>query len=194
MGRDKRFLPVSGLSLLQRTARAVQEIFEEVWILLSHADDCQRISEHLDRPARYWIDSVPHCGPLGALAGALPHLSSDYALLLAVDYPFITGSFLQRLTEGLDANSPAKALVPLWEGHSQVTCAFYSRSLSNDLDRAFGAGERSLTRWLKGRSDVRYMLEEEWRDWAPSHVFFNLNTPDQYQKSLKLSLSQPSSF
>ena len=193
MGEDKRFLTVSGSTLLQRSARAAQEAFQEVWILLSQAADRDPISQHLGRQVRYRIDSSPRSGPLGALSDALPHVSSDHAFLLAVDYPFVTASLLRRLVAEWNPIGSARVLVPLWEGCPQVACALYSKTLSGDLARAFRAGERSLTDWLQGRNDVQYIAEETWEKWAHRQVFFNLNTPDQVQKLLDMRFLQPSS-
>ena len=109
-------------------------------------------------------------------------MPSDYAFLLAVDYPFVTGSLLRRLVAQCDRSSAAQVLVPVWEGRPQVVCGLYSKTLGGDLAEAFRSGERSLTRWLQGRKDVQYITQTTWEKWGHRNVFFNLNTPDQVEE------------
>ena len=190
LGRDKRFLEFQGKPLILRAYEAAAAVADEIWVLLADPNDEPKVREALeDRPLRVALDPEPGAGPLGALAGALPRVRGEYALLLAVDYPLITGAFLRSLRAHLEAQ-PKKpdALVPLWQGVPQVTCAFYRRALRQELQEALNGnrGNRSLRRFVEGLPPERlaYVEESVWRGWGPPHVFQSVNTPEDYERLL----------
>ncbi len=191
LGKDKRFLEFEGKPLIARAYEALYEATDAVWVLLADPADEPRVRRALGdlaRGLRVLLDPEPGAGPLGALTGALPRVRGDYALLLAVDYPFITGSFLSSLRAHLEAQSPKPdVLVPLWRGVPQVTCALYRRSLSEELKQAHVRNERSLRRFVEGLVPNRVLLipEEVWRAWTHEDVFFGVNTPQDYRTLLK---------
>lgn len=184
MGRDKRLIRFQGEPLIRRTYRSARNMSEEVWVLIAQGADRDVIAPWLDADARYLADPVPGAGPLGALAGALPRISGEYALLLAVDYPLMTGAFLRALRENLSGRTrEADVLVPLRREIPQVACAFYRAALAGSLQEAFQRGERSLLRWLRGSDrNVVYVPEREWENWGHGDVFHNMNTPEDLKQ------------
>ncbi len=191
LGLDKRFLEFEGKSLLLRACESAAAISDELAVLLSDAEDRQRIQDALGGQAvRFTMDAQPGSGPLGALAGALSHIAGDYALLLAIDYPLITSAFLRELEALLEAQAGRPdVLMPLWQGVPQVTCAFYRKSLAAEIEEAFERGECSLRCWVEGLSAERVMIvpEDKWRAWADETVFLNVNTPEDYDRFLRLA-------
>ncbi len=183
MGQDKRLLFFLGRPLIQRAFEAAQAISDEVWVLITHPEDERILAPLLN--GNFLVDEHAGSGPLGALAGALPHVQSDYVLLLAIDYPLVTGPFLQKMKSALETQvTLPDAFVPLWQGIPQVTCAFYRRSLKRELKEAFLKGERSLRRWVlslrSGR--VHWLHEEAWRLWGYPEAFLNINTTQDYER------------
>lgn len=192
MGKDKRFLEYQGRPLVRRAFEAAQAISDEIWVLIAQKEDEQLLSPLLGEGVRFFVDAHPNSGPLGALAGALPQVQSEYALLLAVDYPLITGPFLQRMRSVLEAETVLPDIfVPLYDRMPQVTCAFYQQSLNKELQDAFAAGERSLRHWVMGLPPdrVRWLPDEESKKWGFEHVFLNVNTQQDYELLLELSQS-----
>jgi len=185
LGRDKRFLEFQSKPLILRAYEAAAALTDEIWVLLANPQDEPKIQEALGpRPMRFAFDPEPGAGPLGALAAALPRIESEYALLLAVDQPHLTGEFLKRLIEyGKAQAQDVEVVVPLWRGVLQVTCALYRPLLASELNEAFRRGERSLRRWVESlpKERVRTVPEETWRTWAHGDVFFDVNTPEDYE-------------
>jgi molybdopterin-guanine dinucleotide biosynthesis protein A len=191
LGEDKRFLVYEGQPLLLRAYQAAAAVTDEIWALLADPRDEPKFREALGhRPIRFAFDPEPGAGPLGALAGALSLTSGDYALLLAVDYPHVTGAFLRELKAVLtDQAEKPDVLVPLWQGVPQVACAFYGTSLASELQAAFERGGRSLRRWVEDLPAERVMIlpEEVWRAWADENVFLNVNSWEEYQRLLNMA-------
>jgi len=191
LGKDKRFLGFRGRPLILRAYQAASAVAEEIWVLLADPRDGPKVREALgDRPLRFVFDPEPGAGPLGALVGALERLDpmTEWALLLAVDYPLLTGEFLKAFKLYAEANARgADVLVPLSREVPQVACAFYRRSLREELRDAFAQGERSLRRFVEGLPPKRVLRvpEEAWRAWAEENVFLSVNTPEDYARLLR---------
>jgi molybdopterin-guanine dinucleotide biosynthesis protein A len=189
LGEDKRFLGYEGKPLLVGAYEAAAAVSDEIWALLADPRDEPKVREALGhRPIRFAFDPEPRAGPLGALASALSLTSRDYVLVLAVDYPLITGAFLSELKAVLaDRAEKPDVFAPRWQGVPQVACAFYRTSLASELQTAFERGERSLRRWVEGLSAERVMTlpEDVWRAWADESAFLNVNTPEDVERLLR---------
>lgn len=177
-----------------RACEAAAALTDEIWVLLADPRDEPKVQEVLRKRVRFALDPKPRAGPLGALAGVLGRISSEYALLLAVDYPWMTGSLLQQLKAHLESQTEEpEVLVPIWRGIPQVTCAFYRRSLHEELESAFLSGKRSLRRFVEELPPERAFTVPEavWREWADEGIFWNLNTPYDLERLRALETHSP---
>lgn len=184
MGRDKRLLVFKGQPLIGRAIDSVRPLTPRVFVLISNPQDAEFISPLISSKVNFLADREPGAGPLGALVSASPSVATDYAFLLAADFPKLAGEFILRMWNWLKQCQPLpQALLPLAGGFPQVACAFYHRTLISKLSLCFEQGERSLVRCLRKHSDhLQYLPEECWRSWADGAVFHNVNTPEDFQR------------
>ncbi|MEE8587341.1 MAG: molybdenum cofactor guanylyltransferase [Acidobacteriota bacterium] len=176
MGVDKRFLEVEGRPLVLKSYQTARATGFPVRMLLSQLDEKEHFAEILGPEAEFCIDEHPGDGPLAALAGALMGLETEYGLLLAVDYPFLSSRFLTKLATAVD-ESP-KAVLPLSEGIPQYTCGLYHRSLASSARQAVESGARSLKRWVAALGDSVVVLPPQtWQKWAGPRELVNWNRP-----------------
>ena len=105
MGRDKSALPVNGEPLWQHQL-AVLRATEPAELFISGKSD----GPYADCRVEILADEIPDCGPLGGIATALRHCTSDFLLVLAVDMPAMTAEFLRSLVE--DSQRTAKGIIP----------------------------------------------------------------------------------
>jgi len=187
MGRDKRLLAIGDETMVAHAFRALYEAFGQPWVLVADESDVAILAPTLGPSTRFLIDRVPGAGPLSALADALDAIDRPYAFLLAMDMPRVTSAFLRDF-DGLRRHLVVQpeALVPRDEGFTQVTCAFYQRSLGPALGAAVRTGRTSLTESLERSDfDVRYLAHDELRRSEGGGVFHNLNTPDDHARYLR---------
>lgn len=185
MGQDKRFLFHDGVSFLDRTVENARAVSDEVWVLVATEAEAARLRSILDDDVSAAFDRVPHGGPMAALAGALPRVSTDTALLLSVDCPLLTSEFLTNMIRHVETLDPHPQLaVPQADGRWQMTCALYDATLRTSVVDAVDHGERSLRDWASALSrDAIYVIPETtWRAWGPPEVFHNVNTPADYER------------
>ena len=105
MGRDKALLPhpVSGLPLLAHQAALLRSLPGCAELLLSAPGDRGYALTGPLSGARVAVDAVPDCGPLAGLAAGLAAATTPRLLVLAVDLPLVTPSYLQQLLSWRDA-------------------------------------------------------------------------------------------
>lgn len=185
MRQDKRALHYKGQSFLNRALATAQSVGDEVWLSVGSFREYVELRSELSQKANVAVDRIPNAGPMSALAGALPQLNADAALLLSVDYPLLSAAFLRGMISRYAPSEPGpRVLLPESDGHWHVTCALYATALSPALVRAVDAGERSLRRWIATLPDhdVAVVDEATWRRWDARDVLANVNTPADYRQ------------
>ena len=155
MGRNKALLPVPGTeqtTFVEHLATQLHAYCHEVIIV---ARDAQQASEyaHIDN-LQIITDAVPDIGPLMGLYSGLLACTSAYALVTAVDMPFVSDEMLAFLL----AQPYDDALVmPVVSDVPQVLLARYPRAILPLLEARLQAG-RHDPRSLLDVAPVRYIV------------------------------------
>ncbi len=164
------------MPILQRQLSALAELTST--ILLVTASDERRSPPGV----RVVTDLIPGAGPLGGLYTAIRSASPARALVVACDMPFLTAAFLGRLVAesgGFDA------VVPRTPDGYHPLCAVYAPSAAEPLYRRIRSGRLKVVDALADLR-VRELGPEELAPYDPDGtLFFNINTPDDYQQALR---------
>lgn len=125
------------------------------------------------------------CGPLGGIHAALSTTDADRNLVLSVDMPLMTSPFLRWLIEQA-TGVPEQIVVPDAAGVSQPLCAVYRRDVREAVERALQRGDYKIGR-LFSQVPTRVIAQEEIAaaGFSPD-IFRNVNTPEEYDKILRL--------
>lgn len=188
MGRNKALLALPGESVrtfVERLTSLLSELCVETLLV---ARDERSGKEYASFPGassrRLIYDDIPDQGPLRGLCSGLRAMKSEYALVLAVDLPFVRPELLAWLC-ALPLND--ELLVPLVGGVPQVLLARYPRSLLPAIEACLREGRRD-PRALLERGPVRFLREEQVRQVDPDlRSFVNINTPEDFQRATQLS-------
>jgi molybdopterin-guanine dinucleotide biosynthesis protein A len=170
MGRDKALLPhpVSGLPQLARQAALLRSLPGCAELLLSAPADRGYALAGPLADARLVPDAAPGLGPLAGLAAGLEAATTSRLLVLAVDLPFVTASFLgsllwrdAALPENPPPIPPSAGLAPRHaDGLFEPLCALYP--VFTDSRSAVAAAlvhrELSLQRLLAAACAAGWML------------------------------------
>ena len=117
MGRDKAWLEWDGQPLIARALQTAREAGIAEVLISGRADTNYR---PLNCPVL--IDEHPGLGPLSGIARGLQAARSPLVLILAVDLPFMSPEFLQKLQARC---APAIGAVPKLNGSLQPLAAIY---------------------------------------------------------------------
>lgn len=173
MGKDKALVALHGRTLLERALELACSVTSDVRIVGSR--------EKFAAFAPVVEDVFRNCGPLGGIHAALQASASDLNVMLAVDTPFLTPSFLHYLIDRARETSDAEITVPHTTDGWQPLCAVYRREFMIEAEKALRAGKYKIDPLF---SVVRTrVIEQEELESAGfrDDLFRNLNTPEDLQ-------------
>ena len=176
MGRDKAWLKLGGMSLVERVIQASADLNQAQTILITNSPADYA---HLGLPM--YGDALPGKGALGGIYTALLRAKSDYALTLACDMPFVSAKLLRFMLSQLDES--VDIVVPRVDGYPQAMHAIYRKTCLAPIRRQLEAKRLKIIRFF---ADVRVRYLDE-ADYAPydsdGRSFANLNTPDELEEA-----------
>lgn len=173
MGTDKSRLLIEGQTFVQRIAKALSTVTPVVTVVGNSAEP------GLSLPRA--PDVYPHWGALGGVHAALSACSARVALIVACDFPFVTGELFDLLAsfvEDFDAVAPIQS-----DQIPQPLCALYR--VSPCLARAeqlINSGERKPIALLQSVRTRWVSFGELSNLEGAAHFFDNVNTPEDYSR------------
>ena len=179
LGADKALLNLGGAPLLQTVVQRVSEVCPRVIVAVDRPGRYRR----LRLPARFVADASPGLGPLAGLQSGLRACSTEYALVVACDLPFLNVELL-RYMAGLPRSY--QALVPRSAGRDHPLHAVYARSCLPEVDALLAAGGGSM-KHLLDRLDVRRLDDRDLRRIDPDGLsLLNLNDEADLERARSL--------
>jgi molybdopterin-guanine dinucleotide biosynthesis protein A len=180
-GRDKSALAIGGRSILERQLAAIRPLTDRILVV---ANDPGRVAG-ID--LRVVGDLVPGAGALGGIYTALAVATTDRVLVIACDMPFITDRFLAFLTT---VDPEAALVIPHPRDGYQPLCAVYSQACRDALARRLADGALRVQD-LAADVRTREIGPDELAPFDPDGtLFFNLNTPEDYQRAQHLAVAR----
>lgn len=169
LGQDKRLVQVGGQNLWARTSGVVESLLGRKPILVG-----DNLPEECHIGYRILRDALPDRGPLGGLVAALRACPSPWALILAVDLPFLQPSDLELL---LHADvQPCQALTLSLQGQPEPLATLYQQSTMAYWERRLVGHQLSMHAGL-GLLKWRAVLLP-----PRSRALENLNRPEDLDK------------
>ena len=164
MGSDKALLLLNGHFLWKIQQAKLSEIADEVLISARKG--------MLDSPVI--PDQVPGLGPLGGLESALSVASHERVVVLGVDMPRMTSTYLALLLAEASADC---GIVPVLEGYFQGLAAVYPKAILPLLREILGGKDHSMQHLNRLAVEEGLMRE---RPVSPDEaiLFQNWNTPE----------------
>jgi molybdopterin-guanine dinucleotide biosynthesis protein A len=148
MGRDKAFVEIDGVPMLERVAVAALGTGLPVIVVGRERPEFWRYDE-----VRFVVDRVPDRGPLGGLATALEFAGMS-VLALACDMPFMTVEALNWLIGVARDGYAEDGVVVISDGKMQPLFAAYGHSVLPIIEALLARDEYSM-RELIGRGTFK---------------------------------------
>jgi len=182
MGRPKEALDFGGIPLLTRIVIELKRRFDEIVIVAAPVSTGQ---PRIEIPGLKIVhDETAFAGPLDALRRGLDTLDHGVAFVCSCDLPLLNSNVAMELVAMLD---DFDAVIPEVGGKLQPLHAAYRKQCARAIETLAPSGEKRLT--VAARSiNARRVDENELRRIDPElRSFFNVNTPEDYQRALKLA-------
>jgi molybdopterin-guanine dinucleotide biosynthesis protein A len=136
MGRDKALLPIGGVPMAERVARACEAAGASAVAL---GGDLPGLPA-LGRPIL--SDEQAGVGPLGGIAAALAWSPSPWCLIVSCDLVAPDPAVLRALASA--GTAAVLAVVPVVDGIPQVLTALWARDALPVVREALASGERAV--------------------------------------------------
>jgi len=190
-GADKALVQFEGKTLLARTVELVASVCGETKIVAP-------LGKYGDARVPILADQWPGQGPLGGILTALQHINErpgisvgpeteapgtrSCALILSCDMPFLTREWLAYLCDRAE-KSFAQVIVPQSENGLEPLCACWGADAASAIQTAFDAGVRKVTEAMK-RLPMEVLDESAWKRFdTDGRLFWNMNTPADYEEA-----------
>lgn len=189
MGQDKVWLNLAGQPLVERIARRVLPIADELIFSTRTPERFAHLLDAFELPVQLTADLYPSVGPLAGIHAGLTVARHDLVLVLATDMPFFNLPllrYMRDLTKGYDAVVPQTRKDDTGELMQQPLHAFYRRTCLPMIAAHLMPGDSVAYNFL---TDVRTraVLPDEIKQFDPEFLsFINVNTPDDWDKIQKL--------
>ena len=179
MGSDKALLSFGGQTLLERALQTAAAVAERIAIV-GPRERYARFGEVIE-------DAYADCGPLAGIHAALGATTTDLNLMLSVDMPLMTASFLGWLLQTAKA-AEELIVVPDALGGLQPLCAVYRRQVRGIAEQALQKGDYKIGK-LFALMPTRYLSEQEIvANGFSTTIFSNVNTRVEFEA---LPVSEP---
>ncbi|MEI9896853.1 MAG: molybdenum cofactor guanylyltransferase [Chthoniobacter sp.] len=169
MGRDKAALLVEGQPLWQRqvatlTALQPREIFVSG----------RPAGPYAGSDVEVIPDLHPDCGPLSGLEAACSRMQTPWLCVLAVDLPWMTSAFLERLLKM--ALADGRGVVAQNGEYFEPLAAVYPRAMLELIGEQLQQTDHSMQRLIRRARELDLVVPYALAG-AERQLFRNLNTP-----------------
>jgi molybdopterin-guanine dinucleotide biosynthesis protein A len=174
MGEDKATIVFRNVPLWQTQLGLLQKLQLQELFISAQTDPPWRPAD-----IEFVPDDQPSRGPLSGIAAALSRIKgSGHLLVLAIDMPFMTESYLRALCKKVERGS---GVVPLIENRAEPLAAIYPRDAHDDVAGALSSSDFSLQS-LVGKLVATGKLRPIEVSEKEKAFFRNLNQPDDLDR------------
>lgn len=179
MKRDKALLKIGGKTFLENAHDALAPNCKKVKIVLNRAQT-NHIGK-LSKETGYVFDIFQNRGAPGGIHAALADCETEFAVILAVDLPFVDHETIEKLCEIALSETDFSVFVPLQtNGKLQPLCAVYRTEsclprLNEILSEHAAASVRDFLERVSSKIIEENILDGERR------LFANINLPEEYE-------------
>ena len=176
MGRPKALLPFDNEPLIVHIVRALNRIFAETVVVAASGQEMPSL------PATLVRDEMAYQGPVGGITYGLKAAGKKLCFVTSCDVAFLNAPLISHLMSRIPNYH---VVVPYWQERLQPLHAAYRRSVLPLFEDQLERGELRPI-YLFDRVPTCKIGEDEIRRFDPEGLsFFNMNTPDDYERALQ---------
>jgi molybdopterin-guanine dinucleotide biosynthesis protein A len=186
MGRDKAWLEIDGLPLVERVVQRLAGLAGEVLFSAREPEPYAALCNRLSLPAAVALDRYPDAGPLAGLEAGLAAAAHELVFSVATDMPFVNPSLVRHLLSLSDGYDAVVPLTPHGDTlEPEPLHAVYRRTCLPDIRAQLDAGRRRVVSFLP-EVRVRYVTPDEMTAFDPDlRSFANINTPEEWEEQMR---------
>lgn len=174
MGKNKAFIEIEGLPMIERILNLFKKIFKEILVITNDKNQFG----HLDN-VKIYNDLIPYKGALGGLFTGLFYSSNEYSFCVGCDMPFLNESLIKFLIKKIDGED---IIVPKTEKGLEPLHAIYSKRCLSLIKKMIDSGKSRIID-IYPLLNVKIIEEKEFIELDPEgKSFLNINTPEELEQ------------
>ena len=181
MQSNKVFLKIKGEPLVKHVVRVTSRISNHIILAIGKHDREENYASILPKSVKIIHDKTEKKAALYGMITGLETIETDYAVILAVDTPFININVIKQLqieAQGFDV------AIPVWpNGNIEPLYAVYNVATTIwAFKKAVEEGENRIKDVINKLKHINYVSVENFKDLdANLNCFFNINTPKDFK-------------
>ncbi len=151
MGRDKAWLDVNGMPLVEHVARQLLPLADEIVFSANDPAAFSAVIGRLPVPGRVAVDVYPGAGPLAGLHAGLQAARNDLVLAVATDMPFVSPELVRAMMSWGGSADAIIARLPTGDSGEmspEPLHALYRKACLPAVEAALAAGRRRAVAFL----------------------------------------------
>lgn len=187
MGHDKGSMIYDDKPMIIHVLNSLEMVADEILLVLRDKNQCKIYKKILTEykfieTPRFQLltDIKMDQGPLGGILTGLKHISSDKAMVVPCDSPFISQRLLIQMFELSNKYTNFDSFVPIWsDGNMEPLHSIYPRDSINIIEKLLEEDHKNV-KTLISMLNVKF-VEIESLD-MPKKSFLNLNSLDDIKR------------
>ncbi len=178
-GKNKAFFKIGNEIIIENIIKKLSSIFDDVVIV---ANDFKLPNY----PVRIVKDIYPGKGPLGGIYTGLVNSNTKYNFVVACDMPFLNLELIEHIKNECRDDEDFDIIVPKLGTHYEPLHAIYSKNCITCIEKQIRQDNLKITELFK-YVKIKEIPEQIIKRFDPQLLsFFNVNTPLNYRKALKI--------
>ncbi len=179
-GKNKAFFKINNETIIENIIKKLSSIFDDVVIV---ANDFE-LPNYLVKVVK---DIHPGKGPLGGIYTGLVNSNTKYNFVVACDMPFLNLELIEYIKNECRDDEGFDIIVPKLETHYEPLHAIYSKDCITYIEKQLRQDNLKITDFFK-YVKIKEIPEQIIKRFDPQLLsFFNVNTPPNYRKALKIA-------
>ena len=181
-GKDKAFLKVGGVRIIDRLLNLFNEIFEEIILVTNEP------IKYLEWDTYIVSDVFPLRSSLTGIHAGLFYSNLPYAFFSACDTPFLDKNLVEAILGKVESH--LDIVIPNTTKGMEPLCAAYSQRCLQPITRHLERNQLKIQSFFN-QSRIRTLEENTLRKIDPDLMsFYNINTPDDLIRAELMVISK----
>jgi len=181
MGRNKAFLKLNSLTVIEQTLERLGKVAQEIIIATNNPEEYSFLGLRVVR------DALPHQGPLGGILAGLKASAHPINLVVACDMPFLKPELLEFM---LGFTDKFDVVVPKSKRGIEPLHAVYSTMCSDPIAESLRSGDWQVVSFFP-KVRVKYLQVEMLEKYDPEGLsMFNINNWQDFERAKRLYLQE----
>ena len=183
MGRDKGSMIIQKKPMIKHILSTLNHHIDEVVIVLNDQSRISNYSSFINPseytyPITFCEDKIKNKGPMPGIMTGLSQISSNYALILPCDSPYVTSNYINTIFEEIDKNY--QAIVPYHDNENKLRTSeplhsIYNKNIIPEIEKLVNDDILHI-KWLIEKIDAKFVLIDNKK--IEKKEFRNLNRPE----------------